>query len=90
MGSKLRKKLRMFARSFLANKSGAAYLTPEQVITTSIAFFLAAILLPMGITEVFAANITGWGTAVVTIFQVLFVILGVIGVAMGFIPKRGN
>lgn len=64
-----------------------AGLSPRDAITMAISFFLAAVVLPIGLTEVYGANTTGWNAAVITIFTVLFPILAVVGLAMYWIPK---
>lgn len=78
VGGKMFEKLR---------RSIKAGLSPRAAITMAISFFLAAVVLPIGLGEVYAANTTGWNAAVITIFQVLFPILAVVGLAMYWIPE---
>ena len=59
----------------------------EEVILVVIAFFVAAILLPPALTQLYTASTTGWNSAVVTVVEVLLPILAVIGVALYFMPK---
>ena len=59
----------------------------SDVIMASIALFLCAVLLPIGISQIYAANTTGWNAAVKTIFQVLLPVLSIVGVAVYFIVK---
>jgi len=66
-----------------------ANISPGEVIMLAISFFLVAILGPMALNEIFAANTTGWSATVKTIFQTMLPILWVIGVAIRYIP-RGN
>jgi len=65
-----------------------ANISPGEVIMLAISFFLVAILGPMALGEIFAANTTGWTTTVKTIFQTLLPILWVIGVAIRYIPRK--
>jgi len=85
MSCGLRKKLRLFARDFIRSTRGS--IDPSDAITMAISFFLAAVVLPIGIGEVYAANVTGWNASVKTIFQILFPILAIVGLAMYWIPK---
>lgn len=62
-------------------------MSPSSAITLAIAFLLGAILVPIGLSQVYAANTTGWDTTVKTIFTVLFPLLVVIGLAMRYIPR---
>ncbi len=59
----------------------------EEVILVVIAFFVAAILLPPALTQLYTASTTGWNSAVVTVVEVLLPILAVIGTALYFMPK---
>ena len=65
-----------------------ANISPGEVIMLAISFFLVAILGPMALNEIFAANTTGWTATVKTIFQTLLPILWVIGVAIRYIPRK--
>lgn len=62
-------------------------ISAREVIEAGVAFLLIAIVFPIGLGQIVAANTTGWDASVKTIFQILFPILGVIGVALWFIPK---
>ena len=65
--------------------------TIETVVYLVIALFVAAILLPPALTQIYSASTTGWNSATVTVFQVLLPILAVIAIALYFIPKvRGR
>ncbi len=55
-------------------------------IMLGVAFFLIAVVFPIGMTQVTAANTTDWNTAVTTVFTVLLPILAVIGLAIKFLP----
>ncbi len=59
----------------------------ETVILVVIGFFVAAILLPPALTQIYSASTSGWNSAVVTIFQVLLPVLAVIGIALYFLPR---
>jgi len=63
-----------------------AKITPKTAIMLSIAFFVASIVMPIGILEASNTNVTGWTAPVVTIFQTVFPILGVISLALMFLP----
>ena len=65
-----------------------ANISPGEVIMLAISFFLVAILGPMALNEIFAANTTGWSATVKTIFQTMLPILWVIGVAIRYIPRK--
>lgn len=60
-------------------------LSIKNVIYAAIGFLLVAILTPIGMEQVVAANTTLWNTSVITIFQVLLPILYIIGLAIAFI-----
>ncbi len=59
----------------------------EDVILVIIGFFVAAILLPPALTQLYTASTTGWNSAVVTVVEVLLPILAVIGIALYFMPR---
>lgn len=54
----------------------------------AIAFFVSAIVMPIGISEVANANTTGWNTAVTTVFTILFPILAIIALVLRFVPTK--
>jgi hypothetical protein len=56
------------------------------VVYLSVMFLLVAILTPIAMNEIVAANTTGWQSSVVTIFNVLLPILFIIGMALYFVP----
>jgi hypothetical protein len=62
-------------------------LTARDVVMYAVSFLLVAILGPIAIGEIYGANTTGWGSAVVTIFQTLLPIIWVIGVAISYVQK---
>ena len=76
---------RVRALKFVRNTYGA--LTAKGAAALAIAFVVAAIVIPIGMTEIYATNTTGWNTAVITIFTVLFPILFVIAVALKVFEK---
>lgn len=55
-----------------------------KVIGIGIALFVTAIVLPLGLTTLAGANLTGVDANVVTILQVLLPVLAVIGIALYF------
>lgn len=61
------------------------------IVLAVVAILLAAILLPIALVEIYGANTSGWGASVITVWQTLFPILVVIGIAlavfMGLIGK---
>lgn len=72
--------------AFAINKRGAV--SYGDIITLGVSLFVMAIVFPLAMTEITGANTTGWETAVVTIFTVLLPILGIISVAIRYLPKR--
>jgi hypothetical protein len=62
-------------------------ISATDIVMFAIGFLLIAILTPIGMDQIIAANTTGWEDVVVTIFQVLLPILYIIGSALYFIPK---
>jgi len=69
-----------FFKSFV--ESTKAGITTKGAASLAIAFTVAAIVIPIGIGEIYSANTTGWNTAVTTIFTVLFPILFVVAIAI--------
>lgn len=55
------------------------------VILSAVGFLLATMLVPLGMNEITATNMTGWQPAVSTIYTILLPILFIVGVAIGFI-----
>ena len=76
---------RVRALKFVRDIGGG--LTAKGAAALAIAFVVAAIVIPIGMTEIYATNTTGWNTAVTTIFTVLFPILFVIAVALKVFEK---
>lgn len=62
----------------------------RNVAEIAVSFFLVAILGPIGIGYIANATTVNWDPAVTTIFQVLLPILWAIGIAITYIPKRGD
>jgi hypothetical protein len=48
---------------------------------------LAALLLPISLTEVYRTNTSGWNAAVATVYTVLLPLLAVIAIALIFFSK---
>jgi hypothetical protein len=60
-------------------------LSSKAIIGIGVSFFLLAILFPIAMDQVMAANMTGWNAAVKTIFSVVLPILVVIGTAIAYV-----
>ena len=60
-------------------------LTARNIVLSAVGFFLIAILTPIGMEQIMSANTTLWETPVITIFQVVFPLMYLIGIAYGFI-----
>ena len=58
-----------------------------KVIEIGVALLLVAILIPIGLTTLASAVLTGVDPVVVTVLTVLLPILAIIGIAMYFIPR---
>lgn len=63
-----------------------AGMSAKSVILMGVAFFLLAVIFPIGMTQIVDANTTGWNAAVTTIFTILVPILAAIGIAVKFVP----
>lgn len=86
----LREKIRSLGTVLERKRRGETNLV-ETVILVVIGFFVAAILVPPALTQIYSASTSGWNSAVVTVFQILLPILAVIGIALYFLPKiRGD
>lgn len=62
----------------------------KEIILISVAFVLIAVMVPIGMTQVLAANTTGWDASVKTIFVTLLPVIFIIGAALYFIPRLGK
>lgn len=62
----------------------------RDLVLTAVGFILLVILTPIGMSIVVGTTVTSWNASVVTIFQVLFPVLYLIGSAIYFIPKIGK
>lgn len=60
-------------------------LSARNIVLSAVGFLLVAILTPIGMTQLVAANTTAWNAAVVTVFTVVLPVVYVIGVAYAFI-----
>jgi len=56
----------------------------------AVGFLLVALLTPIAMEQVTAANTTGWNSAVKTMFTVLLPILYIIGVAVYYVKDTGG
>jgi len=63
----------------------------QKIIGISVGLLVAAILIPIAMTQILEAeNIADWG-AVGVVFQVLMPVLAIIAIALYFVPKyRGK
>lgn len=59
----------------------------SKVIGIAVALLLVAVLVPVALTTLAGANVTGVDDTVVTVLTILLPILAVIGIAMYFIPR---
>ena len=75
-------------KELFKDRRGAISMT--EIVVLAVGFLLVAILTPIGMTEIVGANTTGWQASVTTIFQVLLPILYIIGVAVRYVPRRGD
>ena len=57
-------------------------------IMLAIAFIATAYLMPIGLQAVATANLTGVNVAVASIFTVVLPILGILGLALAFMPPE--
>lgn len=57
-------------------------------IMISIAFIVVAYLMPIGLQAIAEANLTGVASAVASIFTVVMPILGILGLALAFMPPE--
>ena len=61
-----------------------------KIIAIAVALLLVAVLVPVALTTLAGANVTGVDPVVVTVLTILVPILGMIGIALYFIPKYGK
>lgn len=59
----------------------------SKVIGIAVALLLVAVLVPVALTTLAGANVTGVDETVVTVLTILLPILAIIGIAMYFIPR---
>lgn len=57
-------------------------------IMLSMAFIITALLFPMGLQFIAEANMTGVQAAVATVFTVVLPVLGILGLALAFMPPE--
>lgn len=60
-------------------------LNAKNIVLSAVGFLLVAILTPIGMDQIVAANTTLWGTSVGTIFTVVLPIIYIVGLAYSFI-----
>ena len=56
----------------------------KDIVYLVVAVFLAAILLPPALQQIFTTNTSGWNPAVVPIFEILIPVVALIAVALYF------
>lgn len=59
----------------------------SKVIGIAVALLLVAVLVPVALTTLAGANVTGVDDTVVSVLTILLPILAIIGIAMYFIPR---
>lgn len=59
----------------------------SKVIGIAVALLLVAVLVPVALTTLAGANVTGVDDTVVIVLTILLPIMAVIGIAMYFIPR---
>ena len=75
--------IRMIIYSYCHSRFMSALL--DKVVAVSIGLFVAAIMLPLALVTIAAANLTGVNATIVTVVTILLPTLAVIGIAMQFI-----
>lgn len=60
----------------------------KYAIMLSVAFVAAAYLMPIGLQAIAEANLTGVNAAVASIFTIVLPILGILGLALAFMPPE--
>lgn len=60
-------------------------LSARNIVLSAVGFLLVAILTPIAMGELVAANTTGWEAAVTTVFTVVLPVVYIIGIAYAFI-----
>ena len=56
-------------------------------ILIPVSVLLSAVLLPPAFQQIYGANTSGWNSAVVTVFQILFPVLTVIAIAYSYVKE---
>jgi hypothetical protein len=59
----------------------------SKIIAIAVGLLMVAVLVPIALTTLASANVTGVDPVVVTVLTVLLPILAIIGIALYFIPK---
>ena len=80
------KRLKGFLSHFSRDMRGEV--SVKEAVLLAVAFFVSAIVMPIGITEIANSNTTGWNEAVITVFTILFPILALIGLVLRFVPTK--
>lgn len=62
----------------------------NKIVGIAVGLLCAAIVIPLAMTTLLAANHTGVDATVYTVFSVLLPILAIIGLALYFLPKVGK
>jgi len=65
-----------------------AAVSMNTIIMLAVGFFLAAILLPIALNQIFGTSTTGWNAAVKTIFTILVPVIFIIAIAISYIPSK--
>lgn len=68
-------------------KNRRAAVSMNTIIMLAVGFFLAAILIPIALNQIFVTSTSGWNTAVITIFTILVPVIFIIAIAISYIPR---
>ena len=59
----------------------------ETAVLIPVSVLVSALLVPPAFGQVYGANTTGWNSAVITIFQILFPALAVLAIAFQYVRE---
>lgn len=78
-------KLERFLRRLWKHTRAAA--GPATVAALAVGVLIVAYVLPIGLLAIADANTTGWTAVTITIFQTVFPILVILGLALKYVPR---
>ena len=70
-------------RKFLQNKKAVS---PQAIVGIAVSLLVAAVLVPVAMTQILGANQSGWDASLILIFGTVVPILAIIGIAIKYIP----